>query len=51
MYRSKKAYNKSSEMFIERIDESTPGEMYGLMKTRKAGNPAIVITSGCSAAM
>ena len=30
---------------------STPGKMYGLVKTYKINNPARVITSGCNAAI
>ena len=30
---------------------STPGKVYGLLKTHKANNPVAVITSGCNTAI
>ena len=30
---------------------STPGKMYGLVKTHKVNNPVRVITSGCNTAI
>ena len=41
--------NDSWSRFIK-PSNSTPGEMYGLVKTHKEGNPVRVITSGCGTA-
>ena len=38
--------NDSWSRFIKPLN-STPGKMYGLVKTHKEGNPVRVITSGC----
>ena len=37
--------------YLKPTNDSTPGRMCGLIKTHKVGNPARVITSGCSTAM
>ena len=37
--------------YLKHTNDSTPGKMYVFIKTRKAGNPARVITSGCSTAI
>ena len=37
-------------MFITSVN-STPGKMYGLVKTPKVNNPVRVITSGCNTAI
>ena len=34
-----------------KLSNSTPGKMYGLVKTHKQGNPVRVITSGCGTAI
>ena len=33
------------------VKDSTPGKMYGNVKTHKIGNPIRVITSGCNTAI
>ena len=33
------------------MEDSTPGKMYGNVKTHKIGNPTRVITSGCNTAI
>ena len=33
------------------VKDSTPGKMYGNVKTHKIGNPTRVITSGCNTAI
>ena len=33
------------------MKDSTPGKMYGNIKTHKIGNPTRVITSGCNTAI
>ena len=42
--------NYSWSRFIK-PSKSTPGKMYGLVKTHKEGNPVRVITSGCGTAI
>ena len=42
--------NDSWSRFIK-PSNSTPGKMYGLLKTHKEGNPVRVITSGCETAI
>ena len=42
--------NDSWSRFIK-PSNSTPGKMYGLVKTHKKGNPVRVITSGCRTAI
>ena len=42
--------NDSWSRFIK-PSSSTPGKMYGLVKTHKEGNPVRVITSGCRTAI
>ena len=42
--------NDSWRRFIK-PSNSTPGKMYGLVKTHKEGNPVRVITSGCGTAI
>ena len=39
------------QSYLKPTNDSTPDKMYGLIKTHKVGNPAWVITSGCSTAM
>ena len=43
-------FNGSWSRFIK-PSNSTPGKMYGLVKTHKEGNPVRVITSGCGTAI
>ena len=47
--------NKSTDdkwqSYLKPTNGSPPGKMYGLIKTHKVGNPARLITSGCSTAM
>ena len=45
-----KSINEKWKKFIT-VKDSTPGNMYGNVKTHKIGNPARVITSGCNTAI
>ena len=42
--------DNKQKMFITSVN-STPGKMYGLVKTPKVNNPVRVITSGCNTAI
>ena len=45
-----KSISKKWKKFIT-VKDSTPGKMYGNVKTHKIGNPTRVITSGCNTAI
>ena len=47
---SNKSISEKWKKFIT-VKDSTPGKMYGNVKTHKIGNPTRVITSGCNSAM
>ena len=40
-----KSIDDKWQSYLKPTSKSTPGKMYGLIKTRKVGNPARVITS------
>ena len=46
-----KSIDDKWQSYLKPTNDSTPGKMYGLIKTHKAGNPAWMISSGCSTAM
>ena len=46
---SNKSISEKWKKFIT-VKDSTPGKMYGNVKTHKIGNPTRVITSGCNTA-
>ena len=43
-----KSHDDKWQSYLKLTNDSTPGIMCGLIKTHKVGNPARVITSGCS---
>ena len=47
---SNKSISEKWKKFIT-VKDSTPGKMYGNVKTHKIGNPTRVITSGCNTAI